>query len=62
MSGDLISLSQAARELDIHRATLRKWLIDAGYQLPQVERGSKLLIDEAVFKRVIAARSLQVAP
>lgn len=59
MSGDLISLSQAARELEIDRATLRKWLIEAGYQLPAVERGSKFLIDEAICKRVIEARSLQ---
>lgn len=62
VSGDLISLSQAARELAVKRQTLRQWLIDAGYRLPQVERGSKFLIDEAVVRRVIEARLVAKIP
>ena len=51
------SLTQAARELGIARATLKYWLAtDLGLILPRVARGSKVVIYERDLEKLMSKR------
>lgn len=53
-----IRLGKAARQLGVHRQTLRKWLEeDCGLVFPNLGRGSSPLVAERDLEVVIAKRS-----
>lgn len=54
VSGDPISLREAARRTGIDRFTLRTWLEDAGFHVPSVGHGSKVFILDADLRTALA--------
>ncbi len=55
------SLRQAATILGIARRTLRKWLLsDLALAVPEVPRGSHLMIRQSDLERLMECRGLQV--
>lgn len=59
-SGDLISVSEAARRLSVHRETVRRWIHDG--RLPALRLGPKTTRIEAACVRRMLREAAVVAP
>ena len=53
----LLTPKEAAARLRVSESTLAKWRMTAHRKLPFVKIGAKVVYDEAVIERFIAARS-----
>jgi excisionase family DNA binding protein len=49
-----MSLREAGRQTGISRQTLRRWLEDAGFLMPAIKRGSKILVSDSDLRVVLA--------
>jgi excisionase family DNA binding protein len=53
------SLREAAKRTGVNRFTLRRWIAELGFRLPEVKRGSKFLLSDADIAAVLAKNSPQ---
>lgn len=56
---EFISLRQASERTGIARHTLKEWLALAGFSLPKVPRGSKLMLRQSEIEKALATHSPQ---
>ena len=58
MIGERYSISKAAKLIGISRHTLRRWLeLDLGFRMPDVARGSKILLTDKDLEAVLRKHS-----
>lgn len=50
------TMREAAKALGVSRLALREWLKDAGYKIPKVARGSKVLLPVEDVLRLLSVR------
>lgn len=53
------TMREAAKALGVARPALRQWLKDAGYEIPKVRRGSKVLIPVDDVLRLLSVRTVR---